>query len=94
MSTSFLTSASGNILAFDNEEEDDEEEEELDDPSLLPWLDVPDVDGPPEKKMLKALFNNVFTLKKIWAACPYILSVSLIRRTNEALKKIAPQKHH
>ena len=55
MSTSFLTSASGNILAFDNEEDDDEEEEELDDPSLLPWLDVPDVDGPPEKKKVKGI---------------------------------------
>ena len=33
-----------------------------------------------------SLFNNVFTLKKIWAACPYMLSVSLIRCTNEALK--------
>ena len=35
---------------------------------------------------LKALLNNVFTLK-IWAACPYMLSASLIRCTNEALKK-------
>ena len=34
---------------------------------------------------LKALFNNVFTLK-IWAAWPYMLSVSLVRCKNEALK--------
>ena len=46
------------------------------------------------KAILKALFNNVFTLKKIWAACPYMLSVSLIRCKNEALKKIVLQKHH
>ena len=44
--------------------------------------------------ILKALFNNVFTLKQIWAACPYMLSVSLIRCKNEELKKIAPQKHN
>ena len=43
---------------------------------------------------LKALFNNGFTLKKIRAACPYMLLVSSIRCKNEALKKIAPQKHH
>ena len=36
--------------------------------------------------VLKALFNNVSTLK-IWAAWPYMLSVSLIRRKNEALEK-------
>ena len=42
---------------------------------------------------LKALFNNVFTLK-IWAACPYMLSVSLIKCENEALKKQTPHKHH
>ena len=35
---------------------------------------------------LKALFNNVSTLKKIWAAWPYMLSVSLIWCKNEALK--------
>ena len=34
------------------------------------------------------VINNVFTFKKIWAVCPYILSVSLIRCTNEALKKL------
>ena len=38
-------------------------------------------------KQLKALFNNVFTLKKIWAACPYKPSVSLIRCKNEVLNK-------
>ena len=42
---------------------------------------------------LKALFNTIFTVK-IWAACPYMLSVSLIRCTNEALKKIVLQKQH
>ena len=36
----------------------------------------------------------MFWLLKIWAACPYMLSVSLMRCKNEALKKIAPQKHH
>ena len=36
---------------------------------------------------LKALFKNVFTFK-IWAAFSYMLSVSLIRRTNETLKKM------
>ena len=40
---------------------------------------------------LKALFNDVFTLKKIWAAWPYIPSVSVIRCKNEALKKIVLQ---
>ena len=39
-------------------------------------------------KSLKALFNNVFTLKKIWAAWPYMQSVSLVRCKNEALKKL------
>ena len=34
--------------------------------------------------ILKALFNNVFTFKK----CPYMLSVSLIKCKNEALKKL------
>ena len=34
---------------------------------------------------LKALFNNVSSLK-IWAELPYVLSVSLIRCKNEALK--------
>ena len=37
---------------------------------------------------LKALFNNVSTLNKIWAAWPYMLSVSLIRCKNKALKKL------
>ena len=37
---------------------------------------------------------TMFSLWQIWAASPYILSVSLIRCTNEALKKIAPQNHH
>ena len=37
--------------------------------------------------ILKALFNNVSTLK-IWAAWPYMLSVSLIRCKNEALKNL------
>ena len=36
---------------------------------------------------LKASFNNVFTLK-IRATCPYMLSMSLIRCKNEALKKL------
>ena len=36
---------------------------------------------------------NVSTLE-IWAARPYMLSVSLIRCKNEALNKIALQKHH
>ena len=35
--------------------------------------------------LLKALFNNVFTLK-IWAAWPYMLSVSLVRCKNEPWK--------
>ena len=43
---------------------------------------------------LKTLFNNV-SLLKIWAACPYMLSVSLIKCKHEALKKKkAPQKPH
>ena len=38
---------------------------------------------------LKALFNNVFTLKKIWALCPYMpSSVSLIRCKNGPEKKL------
>ena len=37
--------------------------------------------------MLKSLFNNVFTFKNIRAAWPYMLSVSVIRCKNEALKK-------
>ena len=36
---------------------------------------------------LKALFN-MFSLLKIWAVCPYMLSVSLIRCKNEALKNL------
>ena len=36
----------------------------------------------------------MLSLLKIWATCPYTLSVSLIRCKNEALKKNAPQKHH
>ena len=35
---------------------------------------------------LKALFNNVFTLNKIWAAWSYMLSMSLVRCKNEDLK--------
>ena len=30
----------------------------------------------------------MFSLLKIWAACPYMLSVSLIRCKNEALKEL------
>ena len=30
----------------------------------------------------------MFSLFKIWAACPYMLSVSLIRCKNEALKNL------
>ena len=42
--------------------------------------------GASSKVSLKAEFNNVFALNKIWAAWSYMLSVSLIRCTNEALK--------
>ena len=45
--------------------------------------------------LLKALFNNVFTVKNLnCMSLPYMISVSLISCKNEALKKIAPQKHH
>ena len=43
--------------------------------------------------VLKALFNNIFTLKSL-SACPNIIPVSLIRFKNEALKKNLPKKHH
>ena len=44
---------------------------------------------PPKKKYesLKALFNSVSTCKIIWCTWPYMLSLSLIRSKNEALKK-------
>ena len=43
---------------------------------------------------LKALVINVFTLKRIWAACPYMHINVTGKVKNEALNKIAPQKHH
>ena len=45
---------------------------------------------------LKPLFNNVFTLEKSELhVSKHAISISvLIRCKNEALKKIAPQRHH
>ena len=39
---------------------------------------------------LKALFNNVSTIKQIWAAGPCMLPVSVTGCKNEALEKTAP----